>query len=416
MRTLIDKLEDPYSRYFGKPSMSQRSSKYRGVSVSTGISVARTLRLSNIGHSLRRSILSNNTSMSTFAKVKLAAPLLVSAAACMRVVHHVMLQDLRMAAIPASISVAGLCSHLYQHAVSFEVTSIDDSAVATEGIVKGDQLLAVNGRNVLGLSQRTASKLLNDGEYGDSVTVTLGRSGMDPPLRPAVQQTRRWATPMRYLRLWNPLRRSTRTSPSSVSLKQPRAEPIAYALSTVWREVQVNLTRQYIPSPSTLTSRLLPSCGSSGSWVGYISIGEFNDQTFYDVTDAFNDLKVQRSSAHNASLNALVFDLRGNPGGPIVPALDIAASFLPKGAILTQLASHGRTLRYHSTNRHADLATALLLLVDERTASASEILIEALCENGRAATMGCRTVGKNVAQVYRLWYCFLCLHYSLTFY
>ena len=51
-----------------------------------------------------------------------------------------------------------------------------------------------------------------------------------------------------------------------------------------------------------------------------------------------------------------------------------------------------------SRNSRPDLQTALLLLTDGRTASASEILVEALCDNARATSMGSKTVGKNIAQ------------------
>ena len=92
-------------------------------------------------------------------------------------------------------------------------------------------------------------------------------------------------------------------------------------------------------------------------------------------------------------------DLRGNQGGPVAPALDIAALFLPKGTVLTQLCANQRAEKHYSTNQHADQNTPLLLLTDARTASSSEILVEALCGNNRAVSLGTRTVGKNVAQV-----------------
>jgi carboxyl-terminal processing protease len=101
-------------------------------------------------------------------------------------------------------------------------------------------------------------------------------------------------------------------------------------------------------------------------------------------------------------MKGLIIDLRGNPGGPLVSALDIASIFLPNRAILTQLSiddGHRRIERFYSTNRRPDMTTKLLLLCDEYTASASEILIEALCDNGRAVSMGKKTVGKNKAQV-----------------
>jgi C-terminal processing protease CtpA/Prc len=60
--------------------------------------------------------------------------------------------------------------------------------------------------------------------------------------------------------------------------------------------------------------------------------------------------------------------------------------------------AHARIDRYHSTNRHADTTTPLLVLVDTQTASASEIFVAALLDHRRAACMGTNTLGKNVAQ------------------
>jgi len=98
-------------------------------------------------------------------------------------------------------------------------------------------------------------------------------------------------------------------------------------------------------------------------------------------------------------MKGLIIDLRGNPGGPLVSALDVASMFLSNRAILTQLSINGRVEKYYSSNRRPDVSMKLLLLCDEYTASASEILIEALCDNGRAISMGRKTVGKNKAQV-----------------
>jgi carboxyl-terminal processing protease len=81
-----------------------------------------------------------------------------------------------------------------------------------------------------------------------------------------------------------------------------------------------------------------------------------------------------------------------------VPALDVASLFLPAGRVVIRMSVNGRVEQHRSLNRRADQRTSLLLLTDHRTASASEILLEALCDNSRAQSMGTRTVGKNVAQ------------------
>lgn len=394
MKTLIERLDDPYSRYLEKPSMSVRYSKFRGISVSAGFTVARKLRLSKA--SIRRSLHATKN-MET---LKTAGQIIASAFAstfCMRQLYSF---DRRIAMIPAALSVFYAGCKLYPHLFPIEVAEVEISQQSRKDahVQVGDQILAINGKKVLQLPLRKVQKLLNDGDVGDIVKVTVGRAGgnfvkVSPQhlSNPNISApTMRFLQPRRDGLLWWRQADTLAREVSAPSL------PNCNSPAGTWKEVDIELTRQYVLAASSVRNSTLPKCGPG---MGYISISEFNDQTYHDVCDAIKDLKERIFSTQNSSLRGLVFDLRGNPGGPIAPALDISALFLPKGKVLTQLASHGRTVKYYSKNRLADLTTALLLLVDAQTASASEILVEALCDNGRATSMGTRTVGKNVAQV-----------------
>eukprot|EP01038_Epipyxis_sp_PR26KG_P008355 gene8355-11301_t len=136
-----------------------------------------------------------------------------------------------------------------------------------------------------------------------------------------------------------------------------------------------------------------------GSGVGYIAIKEFSDESFNLVSDAIQSIKNTLNQDQKTKLKALVIDLRGNPGGPVTSALDVASIFLPKGKVLIHMGiNNGCMDKIQSKNNRADVDTALLILTDFETASASEILLEALCDNNRAESMGSRTVGKNIAQ------------------
>lgn len=139
----------------------------------------------------------------------------------------------------------------------------------------------------------------------------------------------------------------------------------------------------------------------NGKTCGYIAIKEFNDESFHEFKIARDELISASLNSTGHPLKGLVVDLRGNPGGPVAPAVDIAALFLRPSKVVTQMGTRGRVNKYWSTNRRPDLDTSLLLLTDSYTASASEILVEALCDNSRAVTMGEKTFGKNLAQVRR---------------
>lgn len=98
---------------------------------------------------------------------------------------------------------------------------------------------------------------------------------------------------------------------------------------------------------------------------------------------------------HLKSCQAVIIDLRGNCGGVMDAATEIAAYFLPYGKFIAQFASADGTVRCAtSANRRPELQTALCILVDGITASASELLAAALEEHGQAVVWGGRTFGK----------------------
>ena len=112
-------------------------------------------------------------------------------------------------------------------------------------------------------------------------------------------------------------------------------------------------------------------------------------------------MKHESRHRHHSHIQGIIFDLQNNPGGPLSAALDLASTFLPKNKPLLQITSHNNTQIFKSNNRFADSRTPILLLVNEQTASASEIFASALQDHNRGVVAGaCNTLGKNIAQVY----------------
>ena len=129
--------------------------------------------------------------------------------------------------------------------------------------------------------------------------------------------------------------------------------------------------------------------------VGYLRITHFSDTTWKDTRRALRALR----HANNGQLQGLVLDLRNNPGGVLEAAIDISDGFLQKGIIVTA-AGRGPDANFSHTARGGDLLDGgeIVILVNEGSASASEIVAGALKDNGRATIAGTQTFGKGSIQ------------------
>ncbi len=124
--------------------------------------------------------------------------------------------------------------------------------------------------------------------------------------------------------------------------------------------------------------------------VGYIRLDEFSSHAAEQMRKAIQDLGEQKVSGY-------VLDLRGNPGGLLFASVDIARLWLKKGEIVKTIDRRGGD-RHFSANGTALTDLPLVILVNERSASASEILAGALKEHGRATVVGTNTYGKGTVQ------------------
>lgn len=123
--------------------------------------------------------------------------------------------------------------------------------------------------------------------------------------------------------------------------------------------------------------------------IGYIHIKSFDDVTGEDFEDSYKKLK-------DAGMEGLVLDLRNNPGGSLDVCLDIADKFLDKGVIVTTEDKKGEVITEESDEDKDDIP--MTVLVNENSASASEILSGALKDRDRAKIIGKKTFGKGIVQ------------------
>ncbi len=154
------------------------------------------------------------------------------------------------------------------------------------------------------------------------------------------------------------------------------------------KRVQViEITRDVVPQPSIPDAYLLKP------GVGYVDMTRgFNYTTTDELEDALQFL-------HSQGATSLVLDLRNNPGGFLDQAIQVAEVFLPEGQlILTQKGRNGlRDNSFKSRNRSAD-SIPLVILVNDNTASASEIVAGAMQDHDRALIVGQTTFGKGLVQ------------------
>ena len=132
------------------------------------------------------------------------------------------------------------------------------------------------------------------------------------------------------------------------------------------------------------------SCMLDGD-VGYISLYEFSG----DCSPSF---AVHLDNLMSQGAKALVIDLRDNPGGWVDDAQKVADMFLEEGNVASLVYRDGTTELYTTTTDGKENPIRLVVLVNEYSASASEILAGALQDRGRATIVGTQTFGKGVVQ------------------
>ena len=172
-------------------------------------------------------------------------------------------------------------------------------------------------------------------------------------------------------------------------IRGPRGSTVKLTLQRAAdkRTERVDIVRDAVPQPS------IPDAYILKPGVGYIDMTRgFNYTTTDELFDALDRL-------HAKGMNSLVLDLRNNPGGFLDQAIHVAEVFLRNGQlILTQKGRNGyRDNTYESRNNAPDM-TPLVILINENTASASEIVAGAMQDHDRALIVGQTSFGKGLVQ------------------
>jgi carboxyl-terminal processing protease len=149
---------------------------------------------------------------------------------------------------------------------------------------------------------------------------------------------------------------------------------------------EVTVTRGKIPINSVATSLMTPD------GTGFIKLTRFAKTSHEEVMKAADALTRQ-------GMKRLVLDLRGNGGGYLDAAIDLADEFLPEGRMIVYTEGRTHPRRDHvATNRGSLETLPLAVLIDEGSASASEIIAGAIQDNDRGTIVGRRSFGKGLVQ------------------
>ena len=150
-------------------------------------------------------------------------------------------------------------------------------------------------------------------------------------------------------------------------------------------EIDVEVERRDV-KVDTVKSQTL---NLKGIKVGYLRLTAFDNVTWEDFKDQYAKLK-------NEGVQGLVLDLRNNPGGALDVCLNIADTFLDEGVVVTTEDKDGNVVSEKSDAEYDDIP--MVALINENSASASEILAGALKDRGRAKIVGEKSFGKGVVQ------------------
>lgn len=154
------------------------------------------------------------------------------------------------------------------------------------------------------------------------------------------------------------------------------------------RYIEHRLRRETVQVTSVYATLLAPA-------YGYVRLGQFNETTARELSRALDGL----ADDNDGMLDGLILDLRNNPGGVLDAAVDVSDLFLDAGLIVSANGRSAESQFSRSAHRGDVLdGSNMIVLVNEGSASASEIVAGALQDHGRAIVIGTSTFGKGLVQ------------------
>src|SRR6266851_3417766 len=228
--------------------------------------------------------------------------------------------------------------------------------------------------------------------YGIGVTIVQHRDGVY--VQSAVEGTPAARLGLRYgdriLEVDGKDARDWSSEQVSKNVRGGRGEPVTLKVDRAGSEGPMNFTivRDAVPLPTIRNAYMLRS------GTGYVGLtGGFQSTSDEELREAIGKLKKE-------GMRQLVLDMRGNPGGLLNQAIDVASEFLPRGQVVVSV--KGRTeysdpIVYKSSGSDPE-DVPLVVLINRGTASASEIVAGAIQDHGRGLIVGETSFGKGLVQ------------------
>ncbi len=278
-------------------------------------------------------------------------------------------------------------------AISDQYAGDIDYEKATQAAIQG--MLSTLDPHSMYFPYNEFKKLKEDQDsrfYGIGVTIVQHRDGVY--IQSAVEGTPAGRLGLRYgdriLEVDGKDAREWTSEQVSKKVRGGRGEPVTIKVDRAGSEGPLNFTiiRDSVPLPSIRNAYMLRP------GTGYVGLtGGFQSTSDEELRDALDKLKTQ-------GMRQVVLDMRGNPGGLLNQAIDVASEFLPRGQVVVSV--KGRTeysdpIVYKSSGSDPE-DVPLVVLINRGTASASEIVAGAIQDHGRGLIVGETSFGKGLVQ------------------
>ena len=278
-------------------------------------------------------------------------------------------------------------------AISVEYAGDIDYEKATQAAIQG--MLSTLDPHSMYFPYNEFKKLREDQDskfFGIGVTIVQHRDGVY--VQSAVEDTPAGRLGLRYgdriLEVDGQDAREWSSEQVSKKVRGGKGEPVTIKVERAGSEQPLTFTviRDLVPLPSIRNAYMLRP------GTGYIGLtGGFQSTSDEELREALDKLKEQ-------GMRQVILDMRGNPGGLLNQAIDVASEFLPRGLVVVSV--KGRTeysdaIVYKSTGSDPE-DVPLVVLINRGTASASEIVAGAIQDHGRGLIVGETSFGKGLVQ------------------